>query len=124
MGRWTDGLPGQAEALELPLDPTKEQASPLITVVIGVHDIAAVGCHPTRELSDQPRLIGADHLENRRGRRHESSQIGLSMTDDRWLNPANGHKRALTMGEAMPLPIPGAQYKTIKKMFSRAVPLQ
>ena len=73
MGRGAYGIPRYAKAIQLPLNPADEQASALVTVVIGVHDIAAIGCHPTRELPHQPGLIGADHLENRSGGRHGNS---------------------------------------------------
>ena len=81
MGRGANGLAGQAKSRKLPLNPAEKQASPLVTVVIGVNDVAAVGCHPTRELPHQPGLVGADHLENGSGGRHGSSEINLSMTD-------------------------------------------
>ena len=65
-----NGLAGQAEALQLPLDAAEEQACSLIAVVVGVHDVAAIGRHPARELPHQPRLIGADHLQDGGGGRH------------------------------------------------------
>ena len=58
------------EALELPLNPTQEQARPLVAVVVGVDDVAAVARHPTGELPHKPRLIRANHLKDGGGSRH------------------------------------------------------
>ena len=98
MGRGANRFPGQAKALQLPLNPAEEQPSTLVTVVIGVHDVAAVGCHPTRELPHQPGLIWADHLQDRCGGAHAESQIDLSMTDGSWLIPPNDRRKLLAMG--------------------------
>lgn len=65
------GSPRQTEAIEIPLDPTEKQPCPRIGVVVGVADVAAVGCHPTCQLTDQPRTIRADHLQDHRDVTHD-----------------------------------------------------
>jgi hypothetical protein len=42
-------------------------------VVIGMHDVAAVGGNPTGELAHQAGLIRADHLKDGRGSRHDEA---------------------------------------------------
>jgi hypothetical protein len=42
------GIPGNAEPLELPFDPAEKQPRSGVGVVIGVANAAAIGCHPTR----------------------------------------------------------------------------
>ena len=68
--RRADRLPRQAEALHLPLQPAEKQAGAGIGVVIGMTDIAAIGCHPARKGAHQPGTVGADHLKDRRGEGH------------------------------------------------------
>ena len=65
------GSPRQTEAIEIPLDPTEKQPCPRIGVVVGVADVAAVGGHPTCQLTDQPRTIRADHLQDHRDVTHD-----------------------------------------------------
>ena len=45
----------------------------IIGVVIGMADVAAIGRHPARELADQTGTIGADQLQDRGWRTHDTS---------------------------------------------------
>ena len=63
-------FPGETEALKLPLNATEEQTRPLVAVVVGMDDVAAVARHPTGELPHKPRLIRANHLKDGGGSRH------------------------------------------------------
>ena len=66
-------LPRNAETLELPFDAAEEQTRSGIGVVIGMANAAAIGCHPARQLADEARTIGADHLEDDRGVTHNNA---------------------------------------------------
>lgn len=66
-------IPENAESLELPFNPAQKQPRPGISVVIGMANAAAIGCHPTRQFTDQARAIGADHLEDDRGVTHNNA---------------------------------------------------
>ena len=73
LSRFRKHIPGNAESLELPLNPAEKQPSSRVRVVIGMTNAAAVGCHPTRQFADQARPIGADHLEDDRGVTHNNA---------------------------------------------------
>ena len=68
--RGADRLPRQPKTLQLPFNAAQKEAGALIAVVVGVHDVAAVGGHPTGKLPHQPRLVWADHLQDGGGGRH------------------------------------------------------
>ena len=67
------GIPGNAKSLELPFDPAEKQPRSGIGVVIGMANVAAIGCHPTRQFTDQARTIGTDHLKDDRGVTHNNA---------------------------------------------------
>lgn len=71
MGRRGDRWPRQPETLLLPLQAAQKQPSTRVGVVVGMADVAAVGCHPTRQLAHQPRPVRADQLQDDGRRRHK-----------------------------------------------------
>ena len=71
--RLGESIPRNAEPLELPFDPAEKQPRAGVGVVIGMANAAAIGCHPTRQVADQARAIGADHLEDDRGVTHNNA---------------------------------------------------
>jgi hypothetical protein len=75
--RRADGVAGQTEALEAPLDTAQEQARTGIGVVIGMADVAAVGRHPARQLAHQARTVRADQLQDRGGAGHGADRLQL-----------------------------------------------
>ena len=66
-------IPRNAESPELPFNPAQKQPRPGVSVVIGMANAAAIGCHPTRQFADQARAIRADHLEDDRGVTHNNA---------------------------------------------------
>ena len=68
-----NGVAWNTEPDQLPFNPAEEQTSPHIGVVIGMANVAAVGCHPARQLTHQPGPIGTDHLEDDRGLTHNEA---------------------------------------------------
>ena len=73
LSRFRKHIAGNAESMELPLNPAEKQPSPRIRVVIGMTNAAAVGRHPTRQFADQARPIGADHLKDDGGVTHNNA---------------------------------------------------
>ena len=67
------GIPGNAKSRELPFDPAEKQPRSGVGVVIGMANVAAIGCHPTRQFTDQARTIGTDHLKDDRGVTHNNA---------------------------------------------------
>ena len=67
------GIPGNTKSLELPFNPAEEQPRSGVGVVIGMANVSAIGCHPTRQFADQAWTIGADHLKDDRGVTHNNA---------------------------------------------------
>jgi len=67
------GIPGNTKTLELPFNPAEKQPRSGVGVVIGMANVSAIGCHPTRQFADQAWTIGADHLKDDRGVTHNNA---------------------------------------------------
>ena len=68
-----EGIPWNPKSLELPFNAAEKKPRSSVSVVIGMANAAAIGCHPTRQFADQARTIGTDHLEDDRGVTHNNA---------------------------------------------------
>ena len=66
-------IPGNAKSLELPFNPAEKEPRSCVGVVIGMANVAAIGCHPTRQFTDKARAVGTDHLKDDRGVTHNNA---------------------------------------------------
>jgi hypothetical protein len=73
IGSFRQSLSWNAKTLKRPFDPTQEQASPHIGVMVGMADISAIRSHPPRQIAHKPRTIGTDHLKDDRGLIHHNT---------------------------------------------------
>ena len=58
------------ESLQLPFDPAEKHAGAGIGVMVGMADVATIGCHPAGKLTHQSRTIRTDQLQDHGRCRH------------------------------------------------------
>jgi hypothetical protein len=66
-------LSRDSKPLERPFNPTQEQASTHIGVMVSMADVSTIRSHPPREFTDKTRTIGTDHLKDDRGLTHHNT---------------------------------------------------